>query len=107
MSTTNIIKIDENTPMPPQRATGKSYPFADMKVGNSFFEPTDVDVTPDMAPDEAAKLTADRQRRQAEIMRQRVHRFNKANPDYKFSVRHWDEKGKPGIRVWRIETPEE
>lgn len=72
------IKIDDGIPIPPRYGFKKpNFPFADMKIGQSFYV-------------EDLKASA---------MNQHITRFKMANPTFFFRCKS-DAKG---VRVWRIE----
>lgn len=62
--------------------SGSKYPFAQMRVGQSFLVGSGVKVS---------------------TIRSAIGAFSKGNPDLKFAVRETED----GVRVWRIEAKSE
>lgn len=72
-----MLMIDKNVPIPPERRKPNKYPFADMKVGDSFF-------APGMRPEQIA----------GSIVKYR-------GQGWEFTRRALTENGEAGTRVWR------
>jgi len=77
---TNMFEIDFNVPIPSPKAVVTKYPFAIMKIGDSFFVPnkTASEVSPHFA------------------------RARRRLPGTKFACRTVVENGVKGVRVWRV-----
>lgn len=87
-----MYEIESNVPVPAvtRRARGSAYPFADMKVGDSFFVGTKDDADDQRAVN---RITA-----AARI-------FRKSNPqlaELRILARPITEGDKAGVRVWRV-----
>jgi hypothetical protein len=74
------IHIEKNIPIP-QRSRLPDLPFREMQIGDSFLAP--------VSSDDQRLISA---------LRQRVSRYQRANPDRRFSV----VKDKDQMRVFRI-----
>ena len=76
------FKIEKRIPIPTPKKTGYgSYPFADMKVGDSFFVPS-----------------SDTFRETRLRVASAASYYGLRHPGIKFSLRKTDD----GIRVWRV-----
>ena len=79
-----MFEIESNIPIPdPECGVKSKYPFADMKIGDSFLMPY-ADKTPV---------------KQRMVLIHAIRHFRRKHPDRTFATRQQD----TGIRVWRTE----